>query len=135
MSAIQARLPAIAAKTIVVVGVAIYLPYLLYLPLPDSVAAKGATEFMSAEALGLLLYIMATGGAAFVSWGMIMGEIGEGSVSKQEVLKASAIGVGLLALMRFELALFPHAPFDGMLFLPIGESVLFFVIAVFLYRA
>ena len=135
MSAIQARLPSVAAKLIVVIGVAIYLPYLVYLPLPDALVAKGATEFISAEALGLFLYIMATGGAAFVSWGMIMGRLDGGGVSKQVVLRASAVGVGLLALMRFELVLFPHAPFDGMLFLPIVESVLFFVIAVFLCRA
>jgi len=51
------------------------------------------------------------------------------------VFKSAAAGFALLGFMRLGTALFPHAPFDQMLALPVIECVVFAVVAVLFFRA
>ena len=85
--------------------------------------------------MGLILYSLATAGSAFIAWGIILSQIDGNGLTRQQVLRASAIGIGLLGMMRLATAIFPPPPFDAMIALPIGEFVVFSLLAFKLFRA
>lgn len=116
------------AGAFIAIGIAMFFTYLIYLPAPSLFAASGTDH------LGLLMYSGATAGAAFIAWGLMLFGLDETGLTKVKVLKATGIGIGLLALMRLMVAIFPHAPFDEILYVPIGECVLFSLLAFKFFR-
>lgn len=115
--------------SLLIAGIALFLPYLLYLPLQDT--------FVNAEIpqLGLVLYCLSTGGAAFVAWGIIVIAASQSDrIDIRTVLKGTGIGSILLGVMRLGTFLFPHYPFHTMLVIPIVEAVTFIVLGIVLLR-
>lgn len=104
---------------------ALYFFYLLFPGLFENEAFKNS---------GVIFYSLATAGCAFVPWGILLKKVGESGVSRQEVMRASAVGFALLGLMRVGTALFPHVPFDSIRFVPVTESIIFFAIAFKLFK-
>lgn len=137
MSAVSSTFSRITAGLIVLTGLSFFVTYLVYLPFPALFASLGAGE--SGQGLsgqtGILFYCLATAGAAFVSWGLMLGGLQSGGLARAQVLKASAIGLALLGLMRLGTALFPHAPFEQMRVLPAIECVVFLLVAIKLYKS
>lgn len=129
MSLAPATLTRITASLITLIGVSFFVTYLVYLPFP------GWFQFGMSEHTGILFYCLATAGAAFVTWGIMLGGLHSGGLSRQQVLKASAIGLGLLGFMRLGTAVFPHAPFDKLQLLPVSEFVVFSFVALKLYKS
>lgn len=125
----HAKLSKITAAAIVALGVSMFLSYMVYLPAPGLFSGANAAN------LGLILYGLATAGAAFVCWGIMLAQLSDQGLSRQNVLKATGIGIGMLALMRLGVAVFPHAPFDQIRYVPIGEAVVFTLIAVKFLKA
>ncbi|CBL43859.1 hypothetical protein HDN1F_02760 [gamma proteobacterium HdN1] len=121
----------VLARILLGIGALFYLLYAVYLPLPQWFEAAGAERGNT----GILFYCLATAGAAFVVWGILLGKLGEQGLGRKQVLSASAIGLGMLALMRLGTVLFPHPPFDGLVVVPAIECVVFALVAIKLYRA
>lgn len=135
MSMSAEKLARITAGFITLIGVTFFVTYLVYLPFPTLfVLADGASATPMAQT-GILFYCLATAGAAFVTWGILLGSLQAGGLSRQRVLKASAVGLGLLAVMRLGTALFPHAPFEQLQLLPVSEFVVFSFVALKLYKS
>lgn len=127
----------VTAIMIVLTGLSFFVSYLVYLPFPslfDFLGQGGDGQGMAAHA-GILFYCLATAGAGFVSWGLMLAGMQSNGLSRSRVLKASAVGIGMLGLMRLGTALFPHAPFDQLRFLPIVECIVFSLVAVKLYKS
>ena len=129
MEQTNAKLGKITSAAIIMLGISMFLSYMVYLPAPGLFVAANAAN------LGLILYGLATAGAAFVSWGMMLARLSPQGLSRETVLKATGTGIGLLAVMRLGVAIFPHEPFDQIRYLPIGEAVLFTVVAVRFLRS
>lgn len=129
MSVATDKLARVTARLITLIGVVFFITYLAYLPFP------ALFDFGMAEQTGILFYCLATAGSAFVAWGLILAGIGDNGVSREQILKATAVGLGLLALMRLGTAIFPHAPFDKLQLLPVVEFVVFSFVAVKLYKS
>lgn len=110
-------------------GLALFLGYWLYLLLPERFATAQTPD------PGLILYALATAGAAFVAWGMILRGTAADSLPRSRVMRASAAGFALLGLMRVGTALFPHGPFAQMVALPVAEAILFGILAVILFKS
>lgn len=123
------KLPRITAKIITAIGVALFITYLVYLPFP------GLFQTGMADNVGLMFYCLATAGAGFVSWGIMLGQLGAQGISRHQVLRASAIGLGLLGLMRLATAVYPPPPFDQLILLPVSEFVVFTFVALKLYKS
>lgn len=119
----------VLSVAILVTGVIMFLSYLVYLPAPALFESQGVNN------LGLIFYSLATAGAAFVCWGLILSKMDTTGLNKKEILKATGIGFGLLGIMRLGTALFPHAPFDQLVALPIVEFFLFGFLGFKLYRS
>ena len=120
------------AWAMLVLGVSLFAAYLVFLPQPQLFAFDGTSVGVS---IGLILYSLATAGSAFIAWGIILSQIDGNGLTRQQVLRASAIGIGLLGMMRLATAIFPPPPFDAMIALPIGEFVVFSLLAFKLFRA
>lgn len=123
------------ALALQLVGVVLWATYLVYLPMPQLFQAESALKLAGVVEPGMIFYSLATAGAAFFVWGRLTHYADEGSISLQALLKASALGMLMLALMRLGTTLFPHGPFQQMLAVPIGEFMVFTIIAVMLQRA
>lgn len=135
MSAASSTFSRITAGLIVLTGVLFFVTYLVYLPFPALFASLGeAGQGLSAHT-GILFYCLATAGAAFVSWGLMLGGLQSGGLARAQVLKASAVGLALLGLMRLGTALFPHAPFEQLRVLPAVECLVFLLVAIKLYKS
>ena len=122
------KLPKMLGQILIAIAASLYLLDIIYLFLPDMFAAAG-------ENIGLVLYGLATAGAAFAAWGMILKEYGPEGVSSQQIMKASAAGFILLGFMRLVTAFMPPPPFDSLMPLLIGEFILFTGLGVKLYRS
>lgn len=129
MSASQGVLPSLISKVLVFLGVVLVATYVIYLPMPGIFQAE---EFAN---LGIVLYGLASAGSAFVAWGLIVARTNGDVITKQQIYKASAAGFALLGFMRLVTAIFPPEQFKELLFLPIGEFVLFTAIAIKLYKS
>lgn len=129
MAARQDKWPVLLGWINVGLGVALVLAYWIYLPMPARFMTAGHPD------PGLILYALATAGSAFVAWGLMLRGVNASGVSRGLVFKSAAAGFALLGFMRLGTALFPHAPFDRLLALPVIESVLFAVIAILFFRA
>ena len=114
----------LTAAALVGLGVCLFAAYLVYLPAPGLFAVAKLPD------LGLILYGLASAGSAFVAWGLMLLQLRPEGLSARQVLKATGIGIGLLAAMRLGVAIFPHAPFDQIRYVPIGEGFLFTIVAV-----
>lgn len=120
----------ITAAALVGLGACLFLSYLVYLSAPDVFAGAKLPD------LGLVLYGLASAGSAFVAWGLMLMQLQPDGLNTRQILKATGIGIGLLAVMRLGVAIFPHAPFEQIRYVPIGEGVLFTVVAlIFIKRA
>lgn len=129
MSTQSNALSKIISNVLIFLGVVLVGAYIVYLPMPELFQAGGF------ENLSIVLYGLASAGSAFVAWGMIMGSMKGDSVTRAQVLTASACGFALLALMRLVTAVFPPEVFQAMIFLPAGEFVAFSIIAVILLKS
>lgn len=125
----QAKLPRITAGILVGLGVALFLSYLVYLPMPE------VFEKASVNGVGLIFYSLATAGSAFVAWGLMLGRMGPEGITRASMMRATAIGFSLLGFMRLGTAVFPHTPFESMIFLPITEFIVFNALAFKLYKS
>ncbi len=123
------RLVSILAKAVLGIGAVLFVSYWLYLLFPALFSPDGA----AGKYFGLIFYALATAGAAFVAWGLILWRLSNGEVTKKHILRATAVGVLLLGVMRIGTALFAHYPFDAMLFVPIGEATFFIGVSVLIY--
>lgn len=124
-----ATLPWVLSLVLMALGVLLFVVYLLYLVVP---------EWFSNDQFGdpgLIFYCLATAGAALLAWGKILSSLLGDSVSKAVVMKASALGMLMLGVMRLGTAVFPHAPFESMIYLPLTEAVIFSFIAWRLFQA
>lgn len=137
MSAAFLTFSRITAGLIVLTGALFFATYLVYLPFPGLFSSLAAGEGGSGVGghTGILLYCLATAGAAFVSWGLMLGGLRADGLARSQVLQASAIGLALLGLMRLGTALFPHAPFEQMRILPAIECMVFCLVAIKLYKS
>lgn len=135
MSMSAEKLARITAGFITLIGVTFFVTYLIYLPFPSLFGSADNASASPMAPTGILFYCLATAGAAFVTWGILLGSLQAGGLSKQRVLKASAVGLGLLAVMRLGTALFPHAPFEQLQLLPVSEFVVFSFVALKLYKS
>lgn len=129
MSQAQNKLSLVTARIITTVGILLFFTYLVYLPFP------GLFQMGVTDNVGLVFYCLATGGAAFVSWGMMLGKLNADGIKKQHVLSATAVGLGLLGIMRLGTAVFPPEPFDKLILLPVIEFVVFTAVALKLYKS
>ena len=129
MNANAGRLPVLLGWINIGLGVALFLGYWVYLPMPQVFMAGDRAD------PGLILYALATAGAAFVAWGILLRGVQAGGISRALIFKASAAGFAMLGLMRLGTALFPHGPFEQMLALPVVESAVFVLLAVRLYQS
>lgn len=129
MSAQSNTLSKIISKVLIFLGVVLVGTYVVYLPMPGLFQADAFAN------LSIVLYGLASAGSAFVAWGMIMGSMNGDSVTRAQVLTASAAGFALLAFMRLVTAVFPPEVFQAMIFLPAGEFVAFSVIAMILLKS
>lgn len=129
MAARQDKWPVLLGWINVGLGIALVLAYWIYLPAPARFMAAGNPD------PGLILYALATAGSAFVAWGLMLRGVSASGISRGLVFKSAAAGFALLGFMRLGTALFPHAPFDQMLALPVIECVVFAVVAVLFFRA
>lgn len=134
MSLAPEKLARITAGFITLIGVTFFVTYLIYLPFPSLFNFSAPGEEMLVQS-GILFYCLATGGAAFVAWGIMLGSMKGGTLSRECVFKASAVGLGMLALMRLGTAVFPHAPFEQLQLLPVSEFVVFSFVALKLYKS
>ena len=125
----------IFALALKIMGISLWATYLVYLPLPELFQAEAALKLAGLIEPGMVFYSLATAGAAFFVWGKLIGQAEGDGLSRQTLLRASALGMLMLALMRLGTTLFPHGPFKEMLALPIGEFVVFSLIAILLQRA
>lgn len=123
------------ALALKILGISLWVTYLVYLPQPELFQSEAALKLAGLIEPGMIFYSLATAGAAFFVWGKLIGQIDRQGVSRQALLQASAFGMGMLALMRLGTTLFPHGPFQELLALPIGEFVMFSLIAIVLQRA
>lgn len=123
------KLSKIASVVILVVGVVMFLSYLAYLPMP------GVFESEQAPNIGLILYSLASAGCAFVAWGMMLSKMDDTGISKQNALKSTGVGLMMLGLMRLGTSVFPHEPFDQLIFLPISEFIVFTVLGIKFYKS
>lgn len=128
MELASGKLTKITSVAIIATGISLFIAYLIYLPAPQIFAQANTAN------LGLILYCLATAGAAFVSWGLILARLDTVGFSRVQVLKASAVGLGLLGLMRLGTAMFPHQPFDQLIAVPISEFIVFSLLALKFYR-
>lgn len=128
-NSMQGKLPRITAGILVGLGVALFLSYMVYLPMPE------VFEKASVEGVGLIFYSLATAGSAFVAWGYMLGRMGPEGITRASMLHGTAIGFSLLGFMRLGTALFPHAPFDQLIFLPITEFIVFNGLAFKFYKS
>lgn len=126
-----AVVPRLTAWAMIALGVTLFATYLLYLPKPDLFQFGSAVG----NGLGLIFYSLATAGSAFIAWGIMLNNMQGDGLNRQQVLRASAIGVALLGIMRLFTAIFPPVPFDSMLALPLVEFVVFTALAVKLFRS
>lgn len=129
MDQTAAKLPKIASAAIMVVGAVLFITYLAYLPMPSVFEPEGSQN------IGLILYSLATSGAGFVAWGMILSKTKLDGISKQQVMQATGVGLGLLGLMRLGTSIFPHGPFEELVFVPISEFIVFTLLAIKFYKA
>ncbi|MDX1692274.1 MAG: hypothetical protein R3208_00840 [Ketobacteraceae bacterium] len=123
------KLIKITAAALVAVGASLFFGYLLY------VVAPGLFSKAAAENLGLILYGLATAGAAFVSWGLILTQLTETGLDRRAIMKATGVGLAMLALMRLGVAVFPHGLFEQIRYLPISECILFGLLAIKFLRS
>lgn len=129
MSQVADKLSKTAGIAITVVGVLMLLSYFAYLPFPSGFEATGT------DSIGLILYGLASAGAGFVAWGLMLANSDDSGISKQQIFKATGVGLGLLGLMRLGTAIFPHAPFDQIIYVPISEFIVFTLLAIKFYKA
>ena len=123
------------ALALKILAVGLWATYLVYLPMPELFQNKAALKLAGLIEPGMVFYSLATAGAAFMVWGKIIGQLDGRGVSRQSLLRASALGMWMLALMRLGTSMFPHGPFQELLALPIGEFTVFALIAIVLQRA
>lgn len=123
------------SAALMILGVSLFAVYLVYLPRPQWFQSDAALQQFGIADPGMILYSLASAGAAFVVWGRLLAGLRGEALSRAAVMRASALGMALLALMRVGTACFPHGPFMEMLALPIAECILFGVIAFCLYRS
>lgn len=129
MSATQGIVPNLMSKVLVFLGAVLVAAYVVYLPMPEMFQAEKFSN------LGIVLYGLATAGSAFVAWGLILAGTKEEAITRQQVYRASAVGLALLGFMRLVTAIFPPEQFMNMLFLPIGEFIGFTALAIILYKS
>ena len=127
MVAAQNKLPRLMAWAITGLGLVMFASYLLYLPMPAVFDHNGQHN-------GLIFYSLATAGAGFVAWGIMLAGMDDSGIGRSRMLGATAVGFAMLSLMRLETAIFPTPPFDAMRALPIGECVMFAALAFWVYR-
>jgi len=114
-------------KALSTLGFILLALYFFYLPFPSIFEN-------SVYPAGILFYCLATAGCAFAAWGLILHASINVEIARNSILNASAIGFALLGLMRAGTAVFPHAPFETIRFIPAGEALLFGVLALWLAR-
>lgn len=117
------------AYALIALAIPLYVVYPIYLLAPQTFASAAIAN------PGMVFYGLATAACAFVAWGMIfIGAIRQ-NLSKQLIYKASAVGLGLLSLMRLFTAAWPFPPFDNLLPLLLGEALFFALVAFKLVRS
>ena len=121
-------LPRVMAWVIIGLGVAMFAGYLVYLPMP------ALFDTHNGQNNGLILYSLATAGAGFVAWGMMLGGMQASGIDRARMLRSTAMGFAMLAIMRLETAIFPFPPFDAMRGLPVVECVVFSLLALRIYK-
>ncbi len=126
-----ALVPRLTAWAMLLLGVTLFVTYLVYLPQPDLFQLGAAPV----NGTGLIFYSLATAGCAFVAWGIMLGGLRGEGISRQQVLRASAVGVALMGIMRLFTAIFPPVPFDSMIAVPLVEFVAFSALAIKLFRS
>ena len=135
MSSPSDRFSLLSACLLIMAGVLFYLAYLVFLPLQDHFHNTLVPD------IGLMLYSLATAGAGFVAWSWMLITVESNSAVqplqyRKRILQASSIGFFMLGLMRVGTALFPHAPFQTMVIVPVSECVIFSLVGlVFLRKA
>lgn len=129
MSNAQGVVPNVMSKVLIFLGVVLVATYVVFLPMPDLFQAD---KFAN---LSMVLYGLASAGSAFVAWGLILSGTKGDVLTRQQIYKASAVGLALLGFMRLVTAIFPPEQFQEMLFLPISEFVVFTALAIKLYKS
>ena len=129
MSSQQDKLPVLLGWVNIGLGIALSLGYWVYLPMPEKFITTTSPD------PGLTLYALATAGGAFVAWGMLLRSSSGTGISRTALYKASAAGFALLGFMRIGTAVFPHAPFDHMVAVPVVECVVFLLLALRFYKS
>ena len=122
------------SSVLIGLGVALWAVYLLYLPMPQWFQSEAALQQGGVVDPGMILYSLATAGAALVVWGRVLASADEAGVGRAQLLSASALGMLLLGLMRVGTVLFPHGPFREWWVLPVTEGIAFSLLAWLLFR-
>lgn len=119
----------VLGRVFAALGFVLFVSYLIYLPFPKLFDVGVIAD------VGLVMYSLASAGAAMVAWGNIMASLNSASVKKSTVLKASGLGFLLLGVMRLGTATFPHAPFEELIMVAVTEGLIFIAIAIKLLRS
>ncbi|MCG8669145.1 MAG: hypothetical protein MI867_06995 [Pseudomonadales bacterium] len=123
------KLSKITAIVIMVAGFSMYVSYLVYLPIP------AVFENLGTASIGLILYSLASAGAGFMAWGLMLSKTNEMGIGRQQVLQATGIGLVLLGVMRLGTAIFPHDPFGELIYVPISECIVFTLLGIKFYKS
>lgn len=123
------------SSVLMVLGVGLLALYFVYLPMPHWFQSEIALQQAGVSDPGMIFYCLATAGSAFVVWGRLMGCLRGDVINRSALMKAAALGMLLLGVMRLGTALFPHGAFQQMVALPVTEFNLFSFIAWRLYKS
>ena len=123
------KLSKITAIGIMVAGFSMYLAYLVYLPMPS------VFENLGTASIGLILYSLASAGAGFMAWGLMLAKTTGDGIGRHQVLQATGIGLVLLGAMRLGTAIFPHDPFGELIYVPISEFIVFTLLGIKFYKS
>ena len=129
MTTSENKLLSISAKGLRWLGIFLLFLYLIYLLFPR------LFESDSFRNVGLIYYCRATAGAAFIPWGILLGQLHDDGIKRTQVLQATALGFALLGVMRLGTFIFPHAPFDTIRFIPLIEFLAFSALAFKIYKS
>lgn len=128
MSETSTKLPNTLGQVLIGIAAALYLTNIVYLFAPS------LFDFGFAN-IGLAFYSLATAGAGFAAWGLIMKGMDTEGITMSKILKASAVGFILLGFMRLLTAFMPPSTFENVLPVLIGEFIVFTGIGIKLFRS
>lgn len=128
MTETQTKLPNTLGLVLIAIAAALYLTNIIFLFAPT------LFDFGFAN-IGVVFYSLATAGAGFAAWGMIMKDMGAEGITIAKILKASAAGFILLGFMRLLTAFMPPPAFENVMPVLIGEFIVFTGIGIKLFRS